>query len=282
MALPASGPITLADVQTEFGGASPTSLGEYYAGGSYVPAGTQGLNGVIPSSSATSLFYFYGASAAPPPIFESGDAYRGAFYGNAGTTNTTVTLPPGTLSVVVTGRTAASGFGKPVISDITVAGNPATKLLAAHRPSSEYNQETSVWATNVSGTGPQSLSFTITSYGGSVMVFALKRQFASIAYDSGAVDQRDVTADPLYATVDFYKDGLTVCAWTTFLSPHYISTPFTDLYASDTNYYSRPLAASILVPNTTELSRYFTAGNGQGGNDGQTLTVISFKPDRFV
>lgn len=40
MAPPTSGALTLANIQTEFGGANPISLSEYYAGGAYVPAGT--------------------------------------------------------------------------------------------------------------------------------------------------------------------------------------------------------------------------------------------------
>lgn len=64
MTLPTSGPITLADIQTEFGGANPISLSEYYAGGAYVPAGTTGTNGAIPSSSTIKLSDFYGAPAS--------------------------------------------------------------------------------------------------------------------------------------------------------------------------------------------------------------------------
>jgi len=36
MAVPSSGPISLTDIQAEFGGSSPTSLTEYYKGGAYV------------------------------------------------------------------------------------------------------------------------------------------------------------------------------------------------------------------------------------------------------
>lgn len=60
MALQASGPISLSDIQTEFGGTNPISLSEYYAGGVYVPSGT----GSIPSSGTISLSDFYGTSAA--------------------------------------------------------------------------------------------------------------------------------------------------------------------------------------------------------------------------
>jgi hypothetical protein len=62
MTLPSSGPLTLADIQTEFGGSNPISLSEYYAGGAYVPAGTSGTYGAVPSSGAISIRNFYGTS----------------------------------------------------------------------------------------------------------------------------------------------------------------------------------------------------------------------------
>lgn len=65
MALPSSGPLSLADIQTEFGGSNPASLSEYYAGGAYVPAGTTGTNGAVPSSGTISIYYFYGTSSGP-------------------------------------------------------------------------------------------------------------------------------------------------------------------------------------------------------------------------
>jgi hypothetical protein len=66
MALPTSGPLTLTNIQTEFGGTAPTSLNEYYAGGTYVAAGTIGTYGQVPSSGTISVRNFYGTSNAPP------------------------------------------------------------------------------------------------------------------------------------------------------------------------------------------------------------------------
>lgn len=63
MTLPSSGPLTLANIQTEFGGSNPISLSEYYAGGSYVPAGTSGTYGAVPSSGTISIRNFYGTTA---------------------------------------------------------------------------------------------------------------------------------------------------------------------------------------------------------------------------
>lgn len=54
-----TGAITLADVQTEFGGTNPIGLGEYYAGGLYVPAATPG----VPSSGAISMDNLRGKSS---------------------------------------------------------------------------------------------------------------------------------------------------------------------------------------------------------------------------
>lgn len=62
MALPSSGPLTLANIQTEFGGSNPISLNEYYAGGGLVPAGTTGTYGAVPSSGTISIQNFYGTS----------------------------------------------------------------------------------------------------------------------------------------------------------------------------------------------------------------------------
>lgn len=54
MALPSSGPLSLLDIQGEFGGSNPIAISEYYG----VAAG-------IPASGQISIGDFYGASAAP-------------------------------------------------------------------------------------------------------------------------------------------------------------------------------------------------------------------------
>jgi hypothetical protein len=63
MPLPTSGPLSLTDIQTEFGGTNPISLNEYYAGGGLVPSGTTGTNGAVPSSGAISINSFYGTTS---------------------------------------------------------------------------------------------------------------------------------------------------------------------------------------------------------------------------
>lgn len=63
MPLPTSGALSLNDIKGEFGGPTSPSLGDYYAGGTYVPAGTSGTNGAVPSSGTISIGSFYGTSA---------------------------------------------------------------------------------------------------------------------------------------------------------------------------------------------------------------------------
>lgn len=96
MAIPSSGPLTLGDIQTEFGGSNPISLSEYYAGGSYVPAGTTGTYGAVPSSGEISIRNFYGTSNfldqqtvttggyGPDPFDPEVEAVRGYAYGSYG------------------------------------------------------------------------------------------------------------------------------------------------------------------------------------------------------
>lgn len=63
MTLQTTGAISLANIQTEFGGASPISLSEYYAGGTYVLSGISGTSGAVPvSPNPISLASFYGTN----------------------------------------------------------------------------------------------------------------------------------------------------------------------------------------------------------------------------
>jgi hypothetical protein len=64
MALPTSGVLDLSDIQTEFGGSNPISLSEYYAGGLYVPSGTSGTNGAVPTSGEIAVSDFYGTQSS--------------------------------------------------------------------------------------------------------------------------------------------------------------------------------------------------------------------------
>ena len=62
MALPASGAISLASIQNEFGGTTPISIDEYYRGGANVGAVSSTVG--IPASGAISFDDFHGKAAA--------------------------------------------------------------------------------------------------------------------------------------------------------------------------------------------------------------------------
>jgi len=63
MPLPTPGvPLSLSQIQGEFGGVNPISMSEYYAGGGLVPAGTTGSNGAVPANGTISISQFYGTS----------------------------------------------------------------------------------------------------------------------------------------------------------------------------------------------------------------------------
>lgn len=59
MAMPSSGTITFSQLQTEFGGANPIGINEYYKGGTYVP--NISANASVPTSGAISMSNFYSA-----------------------------------------------------------------------------------------------------------------------------------------------------------------------------------------------------------------------------
>ena len=66
MAIPSSGAVSFADLQTEFGGTNPIGMNEYYMNGGIVPNGTINNTGSnIPSSGQISLTSFYGSKQIP-------------------------------------------------------------------------------------------------------------------------------------------------------------------------------------------------------------------------
>ena len=66
MTLQSSGAISLANIQTEFGGDGSPSLSEYYRGGGRVP--NIAANAAIPTEGQISLFNFYGATVTIPRV----------------------------------------------------------------------------------------------------------------------------------------------------------------------------------------------------------------------
>ena len=94
MTLPTSGTITLKQIITEFGGPTPSTLRQYLAGGSYVPAGTANGTGIaIPSSGTIDLRHFYGATKFTNVTY--------TYVGTATDTTGTQTIPAGATKLVI-------------------------------------------------------------------------------------------------------------------------------------------------------------------------------------
>jgi hypothetical protein len=109
MALQTSGAISLLNLQTEFGGANPIGLNEYYRGGAYVPNISQNNN--VPTGGSIALSNFYGATAYIPP--------------NIDTSFLTPNPPPGWMRYRVTdGVNTITGvaFGNPTYNFSTQVG----------------------------------------------------------------------------------------------------------------------------------------------------------------
>jgi hypothetical protein len=103
MALQSSGAISLANIQSEFGGSNPISLSEYYRNGAYVTSNNTG----VPTSGTIQLDDFYGASKAISMTYEiigGGGEGGGGSYGGTGSAG---------------GSSSFSGSG---ISTVTVSG----------------------------------------------------------------------------------------------------------------------------------------------------------------
>lgn len=76
MAVVSTGPISLLNLQTEFGGpASPMPISSYYSGGTYVPTNTRNKNSVIiPTSGQVSFSDYYGSRTGAPSLLTATSA----------------------------------------------------------------------------------------------------------------------------------------------------------------------------------------------------------------
>ena len=121
-------PISLNQIQTEFGGSNPISLTEYYAG-SLVPAGTVGYpsgnSALIPATNDISLGRFYGASQKDP-------AGSQTFY-SSGTFN-----PPRGYTSVNVSWYDNNGYSSQIYS--VTYGTPIAVSIVGAGSGSQFNQ----------------------------------------------------------------------------------------------------------------------------------------------
>lgn len=92
MTLQSSGAISFSQLQTEFGGADPISMSEYYAGGANVPSSTSGVNGAVPTNGTISMSKFYGTSDVAFSPDGGTSAGSPVSLSDAGATNASVTI----------------------------------------------------------------------------------------------------------------------------------------------------------------------------------------------
>jgi hypothetical protein len=162
MAIPSSGALALSAIQTEFGGANPISLSEYYAGGARVPAGTTGTNGAVPSSGTISVSKFYGTTAETVTISDqfvtatrvaSGTAVTVYQLASTGDINRTVNTNTTDIGDWITPKSAASGYEvfATLVSGTLTSGTTGSWLALSSSRSWNVNRSTFGTSTAVVG-----------------------------------------------------------------------------------------------------------------------------------
>lgn len=149
MTLQSSGPISLSDVQTEFGGSNPIGINEYYG----VAAG-------VPASGTISLNDFYGKSSIPPITWTNsphtlGYSYTEGYVSSSSFTGNTVTPGAPTRFYII--LNVSNGDGGEVSLRLYVGGS----LYNTWTTTSNYSQ-----ANYIPTIGSSSIRFDSTLYDG--------------------------------------------------------------------------------------------------------------------
>lgn len=100
MVLPVSpNPISLGQIQTEFGGSNPISISEYYNGGSYITHTVNAIAPNVPSSGPIKFSDFYGAAKLfDVNFYISRDSnFNNKYYFNNAVGTAEISLPGATL-----------------------------------------------------------------------------------------------------------------------------------------------------------------------------------------
>lgn len=144
MGIPASGQVTLADLQVEYGGTDPISINEYYRGGAYVPDGAG--TATIPTSGAITLDNFRGTSKTAVVTYNiiGGGGAGGFGVEDKGESNRGTYGPSGTASTI-------SGDG---VQTITAAGGTGGENCGGGRGTSGTAGQSSSFGTGGTG-GPK-------------------------------------------------------------------------------------------------------------------------------
>lgn len=164
MPLPSSGPLSINDIAGEFGGSTPHSMSEYYAGGGLVPANTSGTFGQVPSSGQISIQNFYGTQALVAPTAPQSVTTSTDYEGTGGKIIVTWTAPASGAPLTSYTVTASPGG-----STQTVGGSTLTATFTGLTGGTSYTF--SVYATNAAGNGPSATSSPRTALFGYQMLY---------------------------------------------------------------------------------------------------------------
>jgi hypothetical protein len=104
--------LAVSEIVTEFGGSTPHSLSEYYAGGSNVPSGTTGEGGAIPTSGAISIGQFYGSTNRVAISLNTGVTTDYNIFDNRGGT---YVAGASDITVTVDGRVGSTSTSTPAL-----------------------------------------------------------------------------------------------------------------------------------------------------------------------
>ena len=141
MSIPLTGPVTLAQLQTEFGGTDPVSMNEYYRGGAFVPNSVR--NAGIPTSGAISLEQFRGSSKTATVTYAiiGGGGAGGFGVGDKGETNRGTFGSSG-------GNSSISGSG---VQTITAAGGAGGQNCGGERGQTGFPGQSSAYGAGGAG-----------------------------------------------------------------------------------------------------------------------------------
>jgi len=154
MAIPASGQVTLAALQVEYGGVDPISINEYYRGGAYVPVGAG--TATIPASGAITLDNFRGTSKTAVVTY---NIIGGGGGGGWGADN----KEPARGTYAASGT--ASTISGPGIQTITAAGGAGGENNGGGRGTNGTAGQSSAFGTGGAGGARNSSGGSATGYG---------------------------------------------------------------------------------------------------------------------
>jgi hypothetical protein len=167
-------PITLNDIQTEFGGANPIRISEYYNGGSILFPGVVGYPGgtatLIPSSGTVKFSNFHGAQKpAVRAIFGYGQIQAGTQYNISNLVSTTGVMATDSTGVgTARHNLAGAGYG----GDKAIFGFGRVGALGNATAITNLVSNTGVVADDTTGVGQVRIGLAAASYGKDKAIFA--------------------------------------------------------------------------------------------------------------